>query len=382
MAVDWKALIGAKTFDELVEESRQRLIDKGSSITNWNIGGIFRTLTELAMQAVADLHALLVKIVPMGYAKTATGQWLDLAAEDIMVTRHQEQKTVGHILFGRLQPGPSIRIAANSIVKTDMAADGDELRYFVSTETVLPENALAVFVPAQAEFAGARYNVGQGYIKNLVTHIDGIDYVTNAADWITEEGADREEDEPYRERYFLKWDELSTGSTGQAYASWARAVTGVTDAAVNDRNPRGQGTINVYITSADGQPSQDLIDAVIAAIDKKRPQCVDVLVTAPQLRVIDYDVICWLPPDAGDEAATFAEAQAVIQAMHVKDSVRNIDIYRIGTDVIQARLNYYLMAIKDMVNVTTNSPVDTAMAENELAIRGEINISVQRTSGT
>jgi uncharacterized phage protein gp47/JayE len=382
MAVNWKTLLGAKTFDELIEESRQRLIAKGSSITNWNIGGIFRTLTELAMQAVADLYALLVKIVPMGYAKTATGQWLDLAAEDIMVPRHLEKKTVGLALFGRLQPGPGVRIEVNTIVKTDMASDGDELRYFVTAETMLPEGALEVAVPVKAEFAGARYNVGQGYIKNLVTHIDGIDSVSNAAAWITEEGADQEEDEPYRERYFLKWDELSTGSTGQAYVSWARAVTGVMDAAVNDRNPRGQGTINVYITSTDGQPSQDLIGDVIAAIEKKRPQCVDVLITGPQLRVIDYDVTCWLPPNSGDEAATLAEAQAIIQAMHVKDATRDLDIYRIGTDVIQARLNHYLMGIKDMFNVTINSPADTAMAENELAIRGTINIAVQRTSGT
>ncbi|MCM0757339.1 baseplate J/gp47 family protein [Sporomusa sphaeroides DSM 2875] len=378
--MDWKKLIGAKTFDELVEEAKQRLIAKGSSITNWNIGGIFRTLTELAMQAVADLYTLLVQVVAMGYAKYAKGKWLDLIAEDIDVYRHLEKKTVGKVIFGRQQSGGSVRIEANSIIKTDLTIDGDELRYFVTAEIMLPEGVLEVEVPVTAEFAGARYNVGQGYIKNLVTHIDGIDYVKNAASWITEEGADEEDDEPYRERYFLKWDELSTGSTGQAYKSWARAVSGVTDAGVNDFNPRGPGTVNIYITSANGQPTQDLIDDVVAAVDDRRPQCVDVLVTSAELKTINYDIILWLPETSGSEPDTLAEAAAVIQAMHVYDKERKLEVYKLGVDVFQAKLNHYLMGIKDMKNVTINSPADTVIAENELAVRGTVALQVQRVS--
>ena len=43
------------------------------------------------------------------------------------------------------------------------------MRYFVEEETILPDGALQVAVPVRAEFEGASYNVGPGYIDRLVT---------------------------------------------------------------------------------------------------------------------------------------------------------------------------------------------------------------------
>jgi uncharacterized phage protein gp47/JayE len=397
MATDFKALIGAKSFDELVDEARKKMA--GGKITNWNIGGVFRTLAALSMQGVSELYALLAdKILPNSYAATAGGAWLDLVCKDVDLERHWAQKAVGFITFGREETGGAVAIEAGTIVKTLTTADGDELRYFVAAQTILPEGDLTVAVPVQAEFAGAKYNVSEGTVTVLVTHIYGIDYVTNAVHggtsaeyakdgeysaaegWLKTEGSDDEGDGSLRERYYLRWNELSTGSTALAYKSWAMRAPGVLDAAVNDLHPRGQGTVDVIITSYDGSPSEPLLAEVAAYIETKRPQCSDVLVKAPEAVPLDIEVELWLPGNAGEDTDAIAEAQKVIQAMFVpSDGYRQIGIQKIGQPFYLARLNRWLMDIEHVFNVVIAAPGgDVEVAADQLAERAAVDIAIRR----
>ncbi|MDR3561914.1 MAG: baseplate J/gp47 family protein [Negativicutes bacterium] len=379
-SIDFRSLIGAKAFSDLVDQARQQLATKASQITNWNVGGIFRTLTELAMQGLSDLYDLLVSIVPMGYVQYATGTWLRLKVAEIGIEALLAQKTQGNVTFGRNQVGLAIPIPSGSIVKTDLSSLGDELRYFTTADMILPANALEIQVPVLAEFEGSKYNVGQGYIKNLVTHIDGIDSISNSPDWVVSEGADEEDDDSIRSRYYLKWNELATGSIALAYVSWAKSVAGVMDVAVNDRHPRGQGTVDVVITSTNGLPTQTLIDSVTAYIDTKRPNCSDVLVKAPQPISIDFDITLYLPATEGDTTAAESEGLAIIDALFVKDNVRTyITPYKIGETPYRAKLDSFFMGIASVVNVDINSPAtDIPIAADQIAARGNITVNAVR----
>jgi uncharacterized phage protein gp47/JayE len=383
VATDFKALINAKSFDELMEGAR--LAMKGGKITNWNVGGVFRTLAALSMQGVSDLYALLwEKVLPNSYAATAQGSWLDLIAKDVDLERHWAQKARGFVTMARDEAaGGAIVIEAGSIVKTQTTAQGEELRYFTTEEAILPEGQIGALVPVQAEFAGARYNVSEGAITVLVTHIYGIDGITNAAGWLADEGSDDETDDSLRERYFLRWNELSTGSTALAYKSWAMRTPGVLDAAVHDLHPRGEGTVDVIITSYDGPPSDSLLAEVAAYIETKRPQCSDVLVKAPTPVPVDIAAALWLPGNAGDTEATIAEAQAAVRAMFVPDeSRRQITAQKIGGPFYRARLSRWLMDIEHVFNVVITSPeTDVEVQADQLVERGEVAISVVRVDG-
>ncbi|WIW70602.1 baseplate J/gp47 family protein [Anaerosinus gibii] len=383
MNVDFKSLIGAKSFEELMTQAREKMSE--SSITNWNTGGVFKNLAALCMQGLADLYKLIYEtILPNSYAKTAKGKWLDFIAEDVDVQRHLATKTIGNVKFIRNEAVTgAIKIESGSIVKTPMTAKGEELRYFVIEEVILEESCNEIAVKCQAEFEGAEYNVGQGTISILVTHINGIS-VSNDADWVVNEGTNEEDDESLRERYFLRWNELSTGSTALAYKSWARSVTGVLDVAVNDMHPRGQGTVDVIITSSDGVPTEALKKAVLDYIETKRPQCSDVLVKEPNLIPINITVELWLPIDEGDTEETIAEGVKVTQAMFVPDEdKKDISIQKIGRGFYNARLNKYLMGIDSVFNVVIASPVDDVLVESgDLISRNEINITVKRVNLT
>lgn len=377
--MNWKELIGAKDFDDLVTEARLRLGQMNSGITNWVIGGVLRTLVELCCFGIAGLYRLLVQIVPMGFVKYATGKWLDLWADSVGIARRKAQKAEGFLLFERDEIGTVVKIPARSIVKTETTASGQELRYFTTTEVLMLADQDRVAVPIVAELEGANWNVGAGYIRVLVTHIPGIDSVTNEADWLSSEGVDEEDDGSLRKRYYLRWEELSTGSTAGAYESWAYRVDGVEDVKVIDDHPRGDGTVDVIIRGANGRPTQALLDAVKKFIDTKRPKCSDVLVMGPVEKVIALNILLYLHPQFGDENIIRSAAEAVLQDFFIKRKGAEITAQEIGQDFVKARLNRYLMEIEWVVNVDLILPTTDVFVNNdEIAARGNIQIDTNR----
>lgn len=386
--MNWRELIGIKSFSELIDDARLKLAAGDSKITNWTVGGVFRTLVEVCCWGLAQLYSLLLTVIPMGFLEYATGKWLDLKAADVDVARRIAVKTQGRVLFSRNGETDDLNmvvvISAGSIVKTNILDDGKELRYFVTQEMILASGETSIAVPVEAEFAGSAYNVGDGYIRVLVTHIPGIDAVTNSADWLTLEGADEESDQSLRERYKLRWHELSTGSTAKAYESWAYTIPGVIDVSVDDSHPRGDGTVDVIIASTKGAPTEALKQSVKDYIDTKRPECSDVQVLSPVLKTVDLDITLFLFPDRGESEVVKTAAETVIQKFFFyHDDDDAIEAQKIGDDYLNARLIRYLMAIQHVFNVRINSPAaDVVVARSELATVGTININIERATET
>ncbi len=377
--MNWKKLIGAKDFTELVEDARLRLGQMDSGITSWVIGGVLRTLVELCCYGLAGLYALLVKIMPMCFLKYATGKWLDLKADELGLERRKAKALTGFVAFGRNEAAGVVKIPARSIVKTETTASGQELRYFTETEILLLADEQETLVPVSAEFEGSMWNVGDGYIRVLVTHIPGIDYVTNAADWITEEGVDIEEDDSLRARCYLRWHELATGSTAKAYESWAYHVDGVFDVKIVDDHPRGGGTVDVIIAGANGAPSDALKTAVAAYIDTRRPMCSDVLVKGPGEKTIDLGIILYLHPITGNADEIKSQAESILQDFFIYRPDASVEAQKIGRDFVKARLVRYLMCLDNVVNVRIDRPLaDVIIGNSEMSVRGEIDITTQR----
>ncbi len=374
-------IIPIKTFTELMDATKTRLRDLAFRITNLRAGGVFYTLLEMANQGLADLYSLLKDTTPQLYLDTATGDWLDLRAAEFEVYRKLAQKTQGNVVFGRAAAGGNVVIPAGTVVSTAVDRYGEKLQYIVTAQAVL--EGLEVAVPVEAEFAGAQYNVGAGQINQLVTFIPGVDYVTNAADWITREGTDDETDESLRFRAKGKWSQLSAGGGRDAYIAWAQEVTGVVVVQIDDQHPRGQGTVDVIITGAAGLPTQDLIDQVQAHINARRPLCADVLVLGPTPVEVDFDVTLHVHPDYGDLDEIRAEAEEIIDIMFRYGDTEHADIARVSPEfgVVRAQVIANLMKIEHVVNVTLTAPAaDVPVTARELAVKGSVTVTAQRVS--
>lgn len=122
--MNWRELIGIKSFSELIDDARLKLAAGDSKITNWTVGGVFRTLIEVCCWGLAQLYSLLLTVIPMGFLEYATGKWLDLKAADVDVTRRIAVKTQGRVLFSRNGETDDLNmvvvISAGSIVKTNI----------------------------------------------------------------------------------------------------------------------------------------------------------------------------------------------------------------------------------------------------------------------
>lgn len=374
-------LLPIKTLQQLMDDTRTRLRDLKFRITNWRPGGVFYTLVAMAHQGTADLYKLIKDIVPQIYVHSATGFWLEVAAAEYECYRILAQKTKGDVIFGRNELAGNVVINAGKIVGTKVNRQGQRLQFIVETQTVLEEDQLEVPVPVLAEFAGAGYNVGADQITEIITPIDGIDYVRNAEDWITREGSDNEDEEIFRARALSKWDQLAVGPGDTVYQAWAQEIPGVVVVQIDSQHPRGEGTLDIIITSTAGIPTQQLIDEVQAYIDARKPGVANVLVVAPIPVTVDFDVVLHVHPEYGDLSEVTARAEEIIDIMFRYGSSEEPEILKVSPSwgLTRAQVIANLMSIEYVMNVTVTAPAaDIAPSNRELAVKGAVIVSAQR----
>jgi uncharacterized phage protein gp47/JayE len=375
----------SKTLDQVrselfgrIEEVQDEYQAKGWLPNRLNLNkGVVRGLLEVYAWGLWQLYRLLMATLPEAFPETATADWLDLHADQIVVPRREATKALGLVAFRRSEAsaatGGNVRIPAGRIVRTRPDGKGVVYRYVTSADAVLPAGAVQVLVPVEAEEYGREANATAGQICELVTTVPGVESVTNAADWLISEGADTETDASLQKRYVLKW-QANQGLTKYGYESWALEVTGVIAAAILDQHPRGQGTVDVVVKGSAGMPTTALLDKVRARVAEDAPQNDDWLVKAPT--AVPVTIEATLEIVSGTEALTLAEAESRIRALFEDPSdVVGINPLQIGEDLPRDRLVAALMAVAGVKRVVWTSPTaDVAVSGDGLAVLESLNI--------
>ena len=277
---------------ERIESVQDEYAAKGWLPARLNLNkGIVRGIIELFAWGLWQLYNFLAVIHRQAIPLEATGEWLDTHAAQVDESRKPATKARGNVLFLRGDQTGNVRIPAGRIVRTQPDGKGDIYRYVTDELAVLPEGAASVAVPATAEEYGQGANAAVGQICELVTPVEGISGVTNAADWLIEEGADAESDTSLRRRYVLAW-QRQAGVTRAAYEAAALSVPGVVDVYVADQHPRGEGTVDVVVMGTAGMPTSSLLSDVRAALDAALPD--DVLM--PFVENADLVLLLLLAP--------------------------------------------------------------------------------------
>ena len=358
---------------ERIEEVQTEYATKGYLPARMNLNkGIARGLIELFAWGLWQLYNFLDVIHRQAIPLESTGEWLDLHAAQVNEARKAATKARGNVLFLRGDQAGNIRIPAGRIVRTLPDGKGEIYRYVTDELVVLPEGADSVAVPVTAEEYGRGANAAVGQICELVTPVEGIAGVTNAADWLTEEGADEESDASLQARYVLAWQKQA-GVTRAAYEAAAYSVPGVMDVYVADQHPRGEGTVDVIIQGSAGIPTQSLLDEVRAALDDSIVINHDLLVRAPDQVAVRVAAVLELV--SGDEEAILAEAEAWVREMFSPgdDSVPR---FSIGKDVIRDRLASGIVGIAGVKRIVWESPAeDIGIPAGGLAVLSALSLT-------
>lgn len=361
-----------KTFSQLVSSLLSSIADKSKGlITNFNVGSIIRTITEVFAEVINELYVFSSYVLDQGFLDKAQGYWLDRKAREFGVTRHPAITTQGSVIFKRnVARTTSITIPARSIVATRKTSAGVDYRFFTLAEAVLLPGQTQVAVPVIAEAFGRAYNVDVGSIIELRTFIQGIDAVTNETTWITTAGADEESDADLRRRCMLAWENLVQGGTAAAYQSWALSVPGVKSVFIDSSQPRGAGTVDVYVMDQSGPPGPQspILASVQTVINAKRPIAVDALVRSPEIVTIAPSFK--ITPRRGYDTVVIEEAlRSRLRIMfNQEDDTESLGITTVGVgvDIVVALLIHLAMGIPGVYSVEVSELTATRSGEPDI----------------
>jgi uncharacterized phage protein gp47/JayE len=380
---DWKTLIGSKSFDELWDQATARLVALGASVTNLNEGGVYETLVSSVLWVLAGFYGVLEDIVPNGFLRYALGSWAELKAEDLDAARRPARATQGNLRVGRDQADGEMVIDEGSIFRTRLSVQGQYVQFRCRARTTLLDGQTAGDVPVECTQAGRLGNVSPGLVTEMVTVIDGVATITNEAGWITVEGEDQETIAALKERAQLQWYLLSRGTTANTYRAWALQVTGVVDVQVLDDFPRGEGTCDVVIRGAAGQPSLALVAAVQAYLDARRMNNLDVLVRGPAEQPVTVRYRVWLPADVGDEDLVRAALIARTNSRLSDGLLADVPRLGMGQSVIRAQLGALaLPGVPTVQDVVVELPVANVIvpAGAMAVLEAAVEVIVERQS--
>ncbi|WP_027178606.1 baseplate J/gp47 family protein [Maridesulfovibrio bastinii] len=370
-----------KTLDEIREEIFTRInevqdeySDKGWLPNRLNLNkGVIRGLIEVFAFSLFKLYELLAIILENAFPKTSTGDWADLHAEQLELTRKVATKASGNVVFNGEESG-NVKIPAGRIIKTAPDGTGAVYRFITTKEAVIPDGQTRVTVPVEAEEYGRGANAAAGQICEISTTISKVTAVTNTSDWLISEGADEETDAQLGQRYVLRWMEKN-GCTKYAYASWAMSISGVIAVKVLDQHPRGQGTVDVVVKGANGIPTNELLSKVHDAISSNFPINDDWIVKGP--KSVPVVINAELVLVSGSASEIISEVQNRITTLFTDPTtVPSITPLQIGEDLTRDRLVSTIMAVSGVKLINWKSPItDVFVAADALAVLDGINIT-------
>lgn len=358
---------------ELADQRIQELSDAGFTITNFHSGGVFHTLLMIVLRIQIELLELCRTVLNQMFVSHASGAWLDLKMSDYSKTRKLAQKTQGVVTVSRTgMDGEAVKIPKGHIFKSIKDINGDELRFVALQETTLQKGASSVDVPVEAETEGARYNVPAAQITRTLTYLGDVT-ISNSASWITREGSDTEDDESARERTLRSWSELALVPLRDTYINVCSAIAGVLYVTVKDQHPRGQGTVDIIITSEAGTATEDLLRQCREVCEEIREPDTDVLVKSAEIVAQDVAVTVTVSSALSQDGLAERVQASVTDLLKLRnrgDSLNELThadiIHKIKSDVSTVR------------NVTVTTPAaDVTLAEEKVIMAGKITVTVK-----
>lgn len=287
------------------------------------------------------------------FPTTATGEYLDLHAEDRGLSRKESVKATGKIkFFVPAQLSTDLDIPKGTYVAT---SGSQSYRFITNEDAVITAGSLSVSVPATAEKGGTASNILANCADVLITAVPGISKVNNPKAFTG--GTDVESDEELRSRILDTYISISNGTNTAYYKKLALSVAGVTGVCVVPR-VRGTGTVDVYIANNNSKANASLIAEVQNLMDTQREVNVDVKVyTAEPLRV---DLSIQLTVEDGYDFDTVAET--------VEQEITNyVSSLNVGEDVMDTHLGKVILSVPGVYTYYWDSTTDSNYSVSDSA---------------
>ncbi len=235
---------------ELETRWKDEVMNVGSAISNDDKMSPFWRFTTAVITAPALwlINFVAVTLFPNAYVKLATGDFLELLADAVNLTRKPATKAVGVVTFTRQDGNVSVTIPSGTLINTT-PINGVVFSVITTESKVFNGTDMTVDVAVQATLEGAAHNLAAGYFAVLASPIAGIVSTANPIDWLSTPGADIENDTNLRARVRNQFGTASDFHTDSVYKSIIGTFPGVNIDAIwfEHDAPRGPGTANAFV---------------------------------------------------------------------------------------------------------------------------------------
>jgi len=309
------------------------------------------------LQVIVGLKNDINQSARQNLLRYATGEQLDALGEFYNTPRIPAQKAKTTLRFTL----SSVQTSNITIPAGTRATPDGQLYFSTSKVLVIAAGQTYGDVIAEATEGGAQYNgFAPGQIKTLV---DPVPYVASVENIDTSSGgSDTEDDDSYRERIRLAPESFSVAGPEGAYIYWAKtADVNIADVSVTSPSP---GVVNIVVLMKGGQiPTQDILDAVLAAVSAKdrRPLTDFVQVSAPTEVNYDINLTYYISADRqAEEVALKAAIEAAV------DQYKAWQSEKLGRDINPDYLRQ-LMLNAGAYRINITAPVYTELEYDEVA---------------
>jgi len=375
MTQDLSSLIAEEDEDSVLTFFLTQLSGLGWPVTNWSATGAGRALVQVTARAIARVSPTISAIARGGYLDTAAGAWLDLLSSGFYgLTRLPAVFAVTKVRLTRTSGGAATFAAGTLWIST---ADGRPYNQ-TGAGTLAGTVGSTLDLEFRASSSGIASNLTLGTPITFVTPPVGVsvelrETSSGSGTCMSTPGVNEESDAALRERCRTRWASLGAEKTKDAFVYLARNATdgvgdpvlGVTKVLVDDSNPRGPGTVDVYLAGDAGPSDPATVSAVDAWLQDRKGLCADLLTQAaggsPVYIVATVTVkAAYLPSAKSAIRAALQQYQADLQ-------IADGDSGTYEDRTIKAELIRILKSPAGVVNVSMSSPA----TELELTL-GEI----------
>lgn len=366
-----KSLITPVTKDQAMANALATLASLGFPTTNWASDSVPMATLHSFTELYADARTAIYNIATGGYLDLAVGPWLTLLAKSQYGLDRKEAVYAEGLATLTAAPtsGPhTIAVGQLTIASTSGR------RFRNTTGGVLALGG-GLQLSWKAESPGSDWNVGVGTITTIVAGALAGVTVANptigGGTWLTVSGANEESDPQLKIRCRTRWAVLAA-PTGprDAYIAYAldpaNGAPGVRRVYVDDANPRGPGSVDVYIAGEITTSTPTEITLVDAFIQPRRAISSDILILAAKEKSIPIVGTAYARATLG---LTSVVASDAIVAYFKTLDIGGDDIPALApARVFRDQIEKPVLNLGATSFVLTDPAIDTPLAKNEIAV--------------
>lgn len=362
--------------EEIIQKLQKELIDKGFVINNFNKGGIFYHLIRISVRVGMEIKQLARMILNSCFIRHAEGESMIVKAADYGKFLKEAVKASGYITIYREEFTQTLLISKGHMFKTAPDVNGREYKFYVVEDTVIEEGQEIGKVLVEAEKSGTDYNLPAGKITISMIYLSGVSSVTNESGWLYREGTEVESIESLRSRTLDAFEEAAERTTDAKLRNAAKTVPGVLNVEIDSQHPRGQGTVDIIVTSSAGEATETLLKEVEQAVAYLKGNYDDFLCRSATIVRQDISLTIYLAKDVSTSGVKEQAEYLIENMLELTDRTDMNCLYLDSIRVVLAN------GISDYKKAVILEPCeDMELEKGNVILLGNLDIQVTNVGG-